>query len=202
MRRAVPSGSCACVRPLVIGTDPRGRRRRSDHRGEPTIAGEPLAVPRAAGDADRRRQARRRRVGRRGRARSARRSRRRRARRRSHRSRRSRGSAGPTRRCGSASSSTTSAPVAPFGRDDVDPHVWGKSSGIELMLQPGDPGDNRDYYELQVDVGGAVFDSHFDDYNAPITRQRRGASCSGTRTGRAASSARRTWRAAASGRRR
>ena len=61
------------------------------------------------------------------------------------------------------------APVAPFGRDDVDPHVWGKSSGIELMLQPGDPGDNRDYYELQVDVGGAVFDSHFDDYNAPIT---------------------------------
>jgi hypothetical protein len=60
-------------------------------------------------------------------------------------------------------------PVAPFGRDDVDPHVWGKSSGIELMLQPGDPADNRDYYELQVDVGGAVFDSHFDDYNAPIT---------------------------------
>jgi hypothetical protein len=51
----------------------------------------------------------------------------------------------------------------------VDPHVWGKSSGVELVLQPGDPGDNRDYYELQVDVGGAVFDSHFDDYNAPIT---------------------------------
>ena len=61
------------------------------------------------------------------------------------------------------------APVAPFARDAVDPHVWGKSSGVELMLQPGDPGDNRDYYELQVDVGGAVFDSHFDDYNAPIT---------------------------------
>ena len=61
------------------------------------------------------------------------------------------------------------SPVAPFGRDDVDPHVWGKSSGIEMMLQPGDPGDNKDYYELQVDVGGAVFDSHFDDYNRPIT---------------------------------
>jgi hypothetical protein len=60
-------------------------------------------------------------------------------------------------------------PVAAFGRDDVDPHVWGKSSGVELILQPGDPGDNRDYYELQVDVGGAVFDSHFDDYNAPVT---------------------------------
>ncbi len=38
-----------------------------------------------------------------------------------------------------------------------------------MMLQPGDPGDNRDYYELQVDVAGAVFDTHFDDYNAPIT---------------------------------
>jgi hypothetical protein len=61
------------------------------------------------------------------------------------------------------------APVAPFARDQRDPHVWGQSSGVELMLQPGDPGDNRDYYELQVDVGGAVFDSHFDDYNAPIS---------------------------------
>jgi hypothetical protein len=61
------------------------------------------------------------------------------------------------------------SPRAPFSRDERDPHVWGQSSGVELMLQPGDPGDNRDYYELQVDVGGAVFDSHFDDYNAPIT---------------------------------
>jgi hypothetical protein len=60
-------------------------------------------------------------------------------------------------------------PASPFLRDDVDPHVWGASSGIELMLQPGDPGDNRDYYELQIDVNGAVFDSHFDDYNQPIT---------------------------------
>lgn len=60
-------------------------------------------------------------------------------------------------------------PTSPFAQGDVDPHVWGKSSGIEMMLQPGDPGDNRDYYELQVDVAGAVFDSHFDDYNQPIT---------------------------------
>jgi hypothetical protein len=60
-------------------------------------------------------------------------------------------------------------PTSPFARADVDPHVWGKSSGIELMLQPGDPHDNRDYYELQIDVNGAVFDSHFDDYNQPIT---------------------------------
>jgi Carbohydrate family 9 binding domain-like len=60
-------------------------------------------------------------------------------------------------------------PTSPFQRGDDDPHVWGSSSGVELMLQPGDPGDNRDYYELQVDVNGAVFDSHFDDYNQPIT---------------------------------
>jgi hypothetical protein len=60
-------------------------------------------------------------------------------------------------------------PTSPFGHDDVDPHVWGAASGVEMMLQPGDPGDNKDYYELQVDVNGAIFDSHFDDYNQPIT---------------------------------
>jgi hypothetical protein len=61
------------------------------------------------------------------------------------------------------------SPVSPFSRDEVDPHVWGKASGVELMLQPGDLGDNRDYYELQIDVNGAVWDTHFDDYNAPTT---------------------------------
>src|SRR6185436_9228402 len=61
------------------------------------------------------------------------------------------------------------APSSPFGRDDADPHVWGKSSGVEIMLQPGDPRDNRDYYEIQVDVGGAVFDSHWDDYMTPLS---------------------------------
>ena len=59
------------------------------------------------------------------------------------------------------------SPSSPFSRDAIDPHVWARASGIELILQPGDPGDNRDYYELQVDVNGAIFDSHFDDYNAP-----------------------------------
>jgi hypothetical protein len=38
------------------------------------------------------------------------------------------------------------------------------------MLQPGNPGDNRDYYELQIDVNGAIWDTHFDDYNAPIVQ--------------------------------
>jgi hypothetical protein len=61
------------------------------------------------------------------------------------------------------------APSSPFGRDDADPHIWGKSSGVEIMLQPGDPNDNRDYYEIQVDVGNAVFDSHWEDYMTPVS---------------------------------
>lgn len=60
------------------------------------------------------------------------------------------------------------SPSSPFGRDSVDPHIWEKSSAVEIMIQPGDPGDNRDYYELQVDVQGAVFDTRWDDYNVPI----------------------------------
>jgi hypothetical protein len=60
------------------------------------------------------------------------------------------------------------APTTPFLREQVDPHIWSKASAIELMVQPGDPGDNRDYYEIQVDVGGAIFDTHWDDYNVPI----------------------------------
>jgi hypothetical protein len=62
------------------------------------------------------------------------------------------------------------APVSPFHRDDEDPHVWALASGIELMLQPGDYGDGREYYEVQVDVAGAVWDTRFDDYNRPIQR--------------------------------
>jgi hypothetical protein len=61
-------------------------------------------------------------------------------------------------------------PAAPFRRDAADPHLWGSSSGVEIMLQPGDPGDNRDYYEIQVDTAGAVFDSHWDDYMTPLNR--------------------------------
>jgi hypothetical protein len=58
-------------------------------------------------------------------------------------------------------------PVAPFKATDKDPHLWEKSSAIELMIQPGDPGDNKDYYEIQVDTSGAIFDTHWDDYNVP-----------------------------------
>ncbi len=61
-------------------------------------------------------------------------------------------------------------PSSPFSRSARDPHIWAKASGVELMIQPGDPGDNRHYYELQVDVKGAVWDTWFDDYNRPRRR--------------------------------
>jgi hypothetical protein len=59
-------------------------------------------------------------------------------------------------------------PTAPFRRDDPDPHLWGSASAVEVVVQPGDPGDNRDYYEIQVDTAGAVFDTHWDDYMTPL----------------------------------
>ena len=58
-------------------------------------------------------------------------------------------------------------PTSPFKPTDVDPHIWEKSSAVEIMLQPGDLGDNKDYYEMQVDTANAVFDTHWDDYNVP-----------------------------------
>lgn len=61
------------------------------------------------------------------------------------------------------------APSSPFSRDDVDPHIWARASGVELMLQPGQFPDNRDYFEVQVDVAGAVWDTRFDDYNRPVS---------------------------------
>jgi hypothetical protein len=38
------------------------------------------------------------------------------------------------------------------------------------MLQPGDLGDNRDYFEIQADIHGAVWDTRFDDYNRPVVQ--------------------------------
>jgi hypothetical protein len=60
------------------------------------------------------------------------------------------------------------APDSPFKPTDKDPHIWEKSSGVELMIQPGDFPDNKDYYEIQVDTKLAIWDTHFDDYNQPI----------------------------------
>jgi hypothetical protein len=61
-------------------------------------------------------------------------------------------------------------PVTPFSPSDVDPHLWEKASAVELMIQPGDFGDNADYYEIQVDTVGSIWDTHFDNYNQPIQR--------------------------------
>ena len=59
-------------------------------------------------------------------------------------------------------------PTSAFAKDAVDPHVWSKASGVELMIAPGSHADNRDYFEVQVEVGGAVWDTRFDDYNKPV----------------------------------
>jgi hypothetical protein len=48
----------------------------------------------------------------------------------------------------------------------TDPHLWTRDT-VELMLDPEGDGDNRDYYEIQVNPQGLVFDSQFDDYNQP-----------------------------------
>lgn len=52
----------------------------------------------------------------------------------------------------------------------LDPHIWERSTGVELMLQPGLRSDNRDYFELQYGLGGARWSTRFDDYNQPVTR--------------------------------
>lgn len=60
-------------------------------------------------------------------------------------------------------------PTTPFSRAQVDPHIWARASAVELMIQPGDHGDNRAYFEIQLDIAGAIWDTRFDDYNRPIT---------------------------------
>lgn len=61
-------------------------------------------------------------------------------------------------------------PQTPFSANDTDPHLWERASAVELMIQPGDPGNNSHYYELQVDPSGARWETRFDDYNQPITQ--------------------------------
>jgi hypothetical protein len=62
-------------------------------------------------------------------------------------------------------------PTTPFTPSELDPHLWEKASAVELMIQPGDFGDNADYFEIQVDTGGAIWDTQFDDYNRPVQPQ-------------------------------
>ncbi|MGC4087330.1 MAG: carbohydrate-binding family 9-like protein [Polyangiaceae bacterium] len=56
--------------------------------------------------------------------------------------------------------------VGGFKKTDKDPHLWTKDT-VEIMIDPDAEGDNKDYYEIQVNPQGLVFDSQFDDYNEP-----------------------------------
>ena len=50
--------------------------------------------------------------------------------------------------------------------DAKDPHLWEKDT-TEVMLDPDGDGDNKDYYEIQVNPQGLVFDTRYDAYNSP-----------------------------------
>jgi len=47
-----------------------------------------------------------------------------------------------------------------------DPHLWEKDTA-EMMLDPDGDGDNKDYYEIQINPQNLVFDTQYDDYNSP-----------------------------------
>jgi hypothetical protein len=55
-----------------------------------------------------------------------------------------------------------------FKKDAKDPHLWTKDT-VEVMVDPDGDGDNKDYYEIQVNPQNLVFDSQFDSYNTPKT---------------------------------
>jgi len=53
-----------------------------------------------------------------------------------------------------------------FDKGQKDPHLWTKDC-VEIMVDPDGDGDNKDYYEIQVNPQNLVFDSQFEDYNRP-----------------------------------
>ncbi|HVY31821.1 MAG TPA: carbohydrate-binding family 9-like protein [Polyangiaceae bacterium] len=53
-----------------------------------------------------------------------------------------------------------------FDPHETDPHLWLKDT-VEIMIDPDGDGDNKDYYEIQVNPQNLVFDSVFDAYNLP-----------------------------------
>ena len=56
--------------------------------------------------------------------------------------------------------------VGGFPPKAKDPHLWTKDT-VEIMIDPDGDGDNKDYYEIQINPQNLVFDSQFDDYNLP-----------------------------------
>jgi hypothetical protein len=53
-----------------------------------------------------------------------------------------------------------------FDKGAKDPHLWTKDT-VEIMIDPDGDGDNKDYYEIQINPQNLVFDSQFDTYNQP-----------------------------------
>lgn len=53
-----------------------------------------------------------------------------------------------------------------FPADAKDPHLWERDT-VEVMLDPDGDGDNKDYYEIQINPQNLVFDTQYDNYNSP-----------------------------------
>jgi Carbohydrate family 9 binding domain-like len=58
--------------------------------------------------------------------------------------------------------------IGGFKKGEKDPHLWTRDT-VEMMVDPDGDGDNKDYYEIQINPQNLVFDSQFDDYNQPKT---------------------------------
>jgi hypothetical protein len=58
--------------------------------------------------------------------------------------------------------------IGGFDKRDKDPHLWTRDT-VEMMVDPDGDGDNKDYYEIQINPQNLVFDSEFDAYNQPKT---------------------------------
>ena len=58
--------------------------------------------------------------------------------------------------------------IGGFKKGEQDPHLWTKDT-VEMMVDPDGDGDNKDYYEIQINPQNLVFDSQFDAYNEPKT---------------------------------
>ncbi len=56
--------------------------------------------------------------------------------------------------------------VGGFEKKAKDPKLWTKDT-VEIMVDPDGDGDNKDYYEIQINPQNLVFDSRFDEYNTP-----------------------------------
>jgi hypothetical protein len=56
--------------------------------------------------------------------------------------------------------------IGGFDKNAKDPHLWTKDT-VEIMIDADGDGDNKDYYEIQINPQNLVFDSQFDDYNQP-----------------------------------